>query len=86
MVKIYYRDISSKRPFVPRRSFMDGMASVLDIGGTYRRDLDYRYRVRVGKKVRLDSDAEAMRSDWIQTGLDIYNATCEYGGKLPKNV
>ncbi len=65
MVKIYYHDISSKRSFVPRRSFIDGMASVLDIRGTYRRNLDYRYRVRVGKKVDLDSDTEAIRSDWI---------------------
>jgi len=51
MGKKYYRDISSQNYSIPRRYFMDGLVSVLDIGGTYRANLDYRCRVRVGKKV-----------------------------------
>jgi hypothetical protein len=45
MVKKYYRDISSQNYSIPRRYFMDGLVSVLDIGGTYRANLDYRCRV-----------------------------------------
>lgn len=82
MVKKYYRDISSQNYSIPRRYFMDGLVSVLDIGGTYRANLDYRCRVPVGKKVHLNPDAAAIQSDWMKTGLDIYNAICEYGGKL----
>ncbi|ODV37339.1 hypothetical protein BFG60_3239 [Microcystis aeruginosa NIES-98] len=36
----------------------------------------------MGKKVHLNPDAAAIQSDWMKTGLDIYNAICEYGGKL----
>lgn len=67
MVKKYYRDISSQNFSIPRRYFMDGAVSVLDIGGTYRANLDYRYRVRVGKKVHLNPDAAAIQSDWINS-------------------
>jgi len=71
MVKTYFRNIFSKRTFISKQGFIDGMASVLDIGGTYRRNLERRYRVPAGKKTYLDSDAEAIRSDWKQTGLDL---------------
>ncbi len=81
MLTKYFHNTSLKHTSVPRRGFLDGMASVLDIGGRYNSRLDYRYRVRVPKQVHLNSDAEAIWSDWAKVGLDIYNVSCEYKEK-----
>lgn len=72
-----------KRHF-PRRHFIDGMASVLDIGGRYySRHLDYRCRTRrIGKPVPLNSDTDALQSDWVKIGLDIDKVSRKYGENL----
>jgi hypothetical protein len=71
-----------KRPSIPRRSFLDGMASVLDISGRYSRSLDYRYPIADDELTSFKSDADAIRSDWEKIGLDIDNAIRKHGEKL----
>ncbi|MGB5632406.1 MAG: hypothetical protein WBM86_06460 [Waterburya sp.] len=58
----------------PRRTFWDGMASVLDISGRYARNLDNQYPAIDSKPSYLKSDKEAIRSDWAKIGLDIEQA------------
>ncbi len=86
MLTKYFHNTSLKHTSIPRRGFLDGMASVLDIGGRYNRRLDYRYRVPTPKQVNWNSDAEAIWSDWATVGLDIYTVTCEYRERVSKNV
>ncbi len=77
MLTKYFHNTSSKHSSIPRRGFLDGMASLLDIGGRYNSRLYYPYRVRIPKQIHLNSDAEAIWSDWEKVGLDIYNVSCE---------
>ncbi len=70
---------SDKKPsFSPRRSFWDGLASVLDISGRYARNLDYPDPKTDSKSSYLKSDKEAIRSDWVAIGLDIRQAARQY--------
>ncbi len=62
----------------PRRTFWDGMASVLDISGSYASNLDKQYPAVVSKTSYLESDEEAIRSDWTKIGLDIEQAARQY--------
>ncbi len=80
---------NKKSSSLPRRTFWDGMASVLDISGRYARNLDYRYRAINSKPSYLQSDKEAIRSDWATIGLDIRNAIetfQEYEDILPETM
>lgn len=60
--------------YLPRHSFLDGMAMVLDIGGTLlSREADH---------YRKDDDYQAMLSDWIVTGNDLRTAIQSYDGQI----
>ncbi|MDJ0730251.1 MAG: hypothetical protein QNJ33_09710 [Crocosphaera sp.] len=65
----------------PRRTFWDGMASVLDISGSYARNLDKQYPAIDSKPSYLKSDKEAIRSDWATIGLDIKQAASQNNEK-----
>lgn len=70
---------SDKKPSsFPRRTCWDGMASVLDISGSYARNLDYRYCDIDSKPSYLKSDKQAIHSDWAKIGLDIRQAARQY--------
>lgn len=74
--------IEGKKPqSFPRRTFWDGMASVLDISGSYARNLDKQYPAIDSKPSYLKSDKEAIRSDWAKIGLDIKQAAHQYHKK-----
>lgn len=70
---------SEKQSIIPRRSFWDGMASVLDIGARHYHRLASHYRVVSPKLLSLKSEDEAMRSDWRKVGQDIERAIRKYG-------
>ncbi|MDJ0601699.1 MAG: hypothetical protein QNJ37_23000 [Crocosphaera sp.] len=65
----------------PRRTFLDGMASVLDISGSYARNLDKQFPAIDSKPLYYKSDKEAIRSDWAKIGLDIEQAARQYNKK-----
>lgn len=69
---------NKKHQSLPRRTFWDGMASILDISGNYTRNLDRQYPAIVSKPSYLKSDEEAIRSDWTKIGLDIEQAARQY--------
>ncbi|MGK7957199.1 MAG: hypothetical protein AB4063_18405 [Crocosphaera sp.] len=75
--------IEGKKPqSFPRRTFWDGMASVLDISGSYARNLNKQYpAIDDSKPSYLKSDKEAIRSDWATIGLDIKQAARQYHKK-----
>ncbi len=62
----------------PRRSFWDGMASVLDISSSYARNLDNQYPAVKNKSSYYNSDKKAIRSDWAKIGLDIKQGARQY--------
>ena len=70
---------SSKYLTIPMRTFMDGMASLLDLSGSYYFQL--HHHLPMGKQMKSDSDADAIRSDWEKVGLDIYKCAYQYGEK-----
>lgn len=81
----HHKKISS----FPRRTFWDGMASVLDISGRYARNLDYSYSDIDSKPSYYKSDKDAIRSDWAKIGLDIKQAVAtfqEYEDILPESM
>ncbi len=75
---IKHKTEGKKHQSFPRRTFWDGMASVLDISGSYARNLDKQYPAVVSKPSYLKSDEEAIRSDWTKIGLDIEQAARQY--------
>ena len=54
-----------------RPSFLEGLARILDLGGTLRND--YKPTLTV-----YETDIAAMRSDWIEIGQDIDDAIGAY--------
>ncbi len=69
--------INSSLKQLPRRSFWEGVASILDISGGYSLKKEYRYRISPRKKVRFRDDAAAIYSDWAAIGNDLRKVLVE---------
>ncbi len=59
---------------LPLPSFVEGMARVLDLGGTLRNQND----LNVSREV----DSAAVLSDWMVTGDDLRGAITVYGERI----
>jgi hypothetical protein len=65
--------------FFVRPSFLSGMASVFDLGGTLRR---YHY---VRSRTPQEADAWAIANDWAVVGQDLAVAIEDFGMELAKS-
>ena len=58
----------------PRPSFLEGMARVMDIGGTMRPRVKILRDRRDASKTGAEQDAEEIREIWAEVGQYIHNA------------
>ena len=87
------RNRCGRRIIYARPSFFEGMARVIDIGGTLNQyHIPGLEDLRAGRAPKIsvppaagwDADVEALRSDWIVVGQCLREAMGEYGGSIQR--